>query len=106
MTTVDKIKCTKEKVIALLKEQDNYKNNDEALVVRYWWDELPDNMKNTMKAVDFLKMYRDGMLTTADVITRARRKAQEDDETLQGHVWKERARKEAERKVRKEINKP
>lgn len=99
---VPKIKKTKDTVIKLLREQDNYKDNDEALVVRYWWDELPKDLRYTIRVADFLKMYRDGKLTSADIITRARRKAQEENPELRGTKWK--MRHNEEELVREEIN--
>jgi hypothetical protein len=46
-------------------------------------------------------MYSQGQLPTADVITRARRKVQENNPSLRGKTWEER-HKEAEN-VRKNI---
>lgn len=103
--TVSKIRFTKEKVIRLLESDAKYRDNDEILVARYWWDELKilnefsDNSWNTVK--DFLVIYAEGKLTTADVITRARRKAQEEIPHLRGAKWNERHKESEE--VKKEI---
>ena len=105
---VPKIKSTKEKVILLLKTVDKYKDNDKDLVTRYWWDEIKELCENLglnpllLKYTDFNKFYRDGKITESDIITRARRKAQEENPELRGSKWKE--RHDEEKLVRDEIN--
>jgi len=105
---VPKIKSTKDKVILLLKTVDKYKDNDKDLVTRYWWDEIKELCENLglnpllLKYTDFNKFYRDGKITESDIITRARRKAQEENPELRGSKWKE--RHDEEKLVRDEIN--
>ena len=105
---VPKIKSTKEKVIKLLESNVNYRNDDEKLVARYWWDELNINKEviqvgiKSLDAIGLLRMYSEGKLTSADIITRARRKAQEENPELRGSKWKK--RHEEEKLVRDEIN--
>ena len=38
--TTRKLQSTMDKVAVLLRLSNEYKNDDQALVVRYWWDEL------------------------------------------------------------------
>lgn len=105
---VPKIKSTKEKVIKLLESNVNYRNDDEKLVARYWWDELNINKEviqvgiKSLDAIGLLRMYSEGKLTSADIITRARRKAQEKNPELRGSKWKK--RHDEEKLVRDEIN--
>lgn len=105
---VPKIKSTKEKVIKLLESNVNYRNDDEKLVARYWWDELNINKEviqvgiKSLDAIGLLRMYSEGKLTSADIITRARRKAQEENPELRGSKWKK--RHDEEKLVRDEIN--
>lgn len=105
---VPKIKSTKEKVIKLLESNVNYRNDDEKLVARYWWDELNINKEviqvgiKSLDAIGLIRMYSEGKLTSADIITRARRKAQEENPELRGSKWKK--RHEEEKLVRDEIN--
>lgn len=105
---IPKIKSTKEKVIKLLESNVNYRNDDEKLVARYWWDELNINKEviqvgiKSLDAIGLLRMYSEGKLTSADIITRARRKAQEENPELRGEKWKQ--RHDEEKLVRDEIN--
>lgn len=75
-----------DRVVRLLKEDTKYRDDDNALVARIWWDELrAKNIEGTSAtATQFLTLYRDGKVTTADSITRARRKAQELHKELRG----------------------
>lgn len=86
LTTI-KISQVTAKVESLLMQSSQYRNNDDALVVRFWWDELPNK---EISAKDFLIQYKLGNLTSADTITRARRKLQELYPHLRGEVWEKR----------------
>lgn len=105
---VPKIKSTKDKVIRIMSSVNNSKckDNDERLVAVFWWNEIHDKKlslnPNGLTIVDFLQMYSEGKLTSADIITRARRKAQEENPELRGTKWKERHNEE--KLVRDEIN--
>ena len=105
---VPKIKSTKDKVIRILTSVNNSKcrDNDERLVAVFWWNEIHEKKlslnPNGLTIVDFLQMYSEGKLTSADIITRARRKAQEENPDLRGSKWKE--RHDEEKLVRDEIN--
>lgn len=88
------------KVKHLLEIYPKYRDSDEELVVRFWWDELRamklDGRKIT--AFDFLTFYRECRLTKADIITRARRKICETYPDLIGKSYKPRMEKEGKMK--------
>lgn len=73
-------------VVSLLEVGDKYRDDDNKLVVRIWWDELLKRglIPDQMTASEMLVLYRDGKLSNADSITRARRKAQEERPHLRG----------------------
>lgn len=97
--TTRKLQSTMDKVAVLLWLSNEYKNDDQALVVRYWWDELKD--KN-ISVKDFFTEYKGGKFTPADRITRARRKLQEFYPLLRGKKWK--PRKDEEDDTRTDIH--
>ena len=97
-----KIKTMYERVKELLIKDNNnpykYRDNDNALVVRIWWDEViakgfaPEQLTIT----EFFILYRDEKITSADTITRARRKVQEENEHLRGNSYIDRQNKQEE----------
>jgi hypothetical protein len=100
------LNSTKELVIHYLKADPRYRDNDEMLVARFWNNEVEAKKLNTtmLSGWDFLVMYAKGKITSADIITRARRKAQEENPELRGTKWNER-HKDAD-DVRNNINQP
>ena len=88
------------KVKTLLETEEKYRDNDERLVVKYWWEEMKRiNIDgNSITAKDFFIMYRDGKFTTADCITRARRKCNEEFPNTKGLSYNHRKRKAEETK--------
>lgn len=106
-TVSQKIKTTKKKVIWLLKHHPETKDDDKVLQTFFWGYELKRMNKGTItgiSAVKFLELYKECKLTDADTITRARRKAQQNDPDLRGVTWHNRHKK-AEPEVRTNINK-
>lgn len=95
---------TKEKVEKMLESLPHLRDSDDKLVANFWHREVIDSGKkiSEISAFSFMKMYSEGELTKADVITRARRKAQEHNPKLRGEKWEERHGREKE--VRKNIN--
>lgn len=79
-------------VLNLLKADEKYRNSDNKLVVRIWYDEMYKIGKNpkSLSFTDFLTFYRDEKLTSADSITRARRKVQEEHPELRGYKYNHR----------------
>lgn len=96
MATRKKLKDTRIKVIQYLSNHPKaleFRDDDRKLVARFQCDELAEQGINVKKisAYEFFKIYvSGGKITSADIITRARRKAQEDCEELRGKSWKER----------------
>lgn len=100
---ISSIKSTKQYVMNYLKYHKLakiFRDNDRRLVARFWSDELsrmkPPVDPKQISGYDLLKIYAEGKLTSHDVITRARRKAQEDDKELRGDNWKNRQDEEEE----------
>ena len=90
-------------VKACLEKYPQYKDDDNQLVSYIWWAHLKKNGINTdnISATKFLLLYSNGDLPQADVITRARRKVQEENPHLRGKLYEE--RHEQKKKVRKDI---
>lgn len=84
----------------LLEKFPKYRDNDELLVVQIWYNELKAKGINvkTISAMDFLNYYKDNNLTTADCISRARRKVTEEHENLRGKSYHPRQKKQSEYK--------
>lgn len=96
MPVKNKLKTTKIKVVDYLSNHRNsndYKDDDEKLVARFWCDELRDCEINpsSVSAMKFLEIYsQNKILTSAETIVRARRIAQRDNPELRGKFYKER----------------
>lgn len=93
-----------DQVKRLLTEKEDYRNSDELLTARIWYDELKRINPNIqfVSAVDWMTLYKDGKVTTADSITRARRKVQEENIHLRGKAYNQRKGKKQE-EVKQEI---
>lgn len=80
---------TKRKVLLYLQKDEHTRDEDEKLVCAYWMDELLEgNQKAShMTAVEFLNFYRSGMLTPAEVITKAKKELQDRHRNLRGQLW-------------------
>ena len=63
------------------------RDNDRLLCATVWWKQMD---RTSPSDEGFLSMYVNKQLTTADSITRCRRKLQEEDKTLRGDKWYER----------------
>lgn len=100
---MEKLHTTKEKVEHFLKADRTLADNDERLVSNIWHLEAIKlgKIPSSMTGEEFLKLYADGQLTSADVITRARRKVEEDFPDLRGETWEKRQGLETE--VREQI---
>jgi hypothetical protein len=90
--SLTRIKTMYDIVKLLLQNNINMRDDDNLLVSKIWGFTLVDMdikpSQNTMTL--FLQMYRDGKLPNADIITRARRKVQEECVDLRGSKWEER----------------
>jgi NifB/MoaA-like Fe-S oxidoreductase len=105
-TFVQKMTTTREKIEHFLKADPSLADDDERLVSNIWHLEAIKLGHNpeTITGKDFLKMYAEKQFTSADVITRARRKVEEETPELRGETWEKRQGMETE--VREQINQP
>jgi len=101
---IQKIKNMQEVVAFALEKYPHLRDDDNRLVAYIWWKNLKDNnIPEDIITMDFLQLYASNQLPQADVITRARRKVQEDNPKLRGKLWNERHQLKEE--VKKNINK-
>lgn len=100
---LNRINTASERVRRLLLEKEEYRDDDEALLVRFWWDELKAvGDPNNMTAKELLNRIKMGQLTAPDVINRARRKVQEEWVETRGKKYA--LRHKEQENVRKGIN--
>jgi hypothetical protein len=100
-----KINPTKDRVKLLLEHNEHLRDSDDKLVASIWLidiNKLRYNAKD-LNSFDFMKLYSEGKLTSADSITRCRRKLQEEHVHLRGETYKERQGKQ--NKVIEDLNK-
>lgn len=95
---------TFQKVKHLLEKDPKYRNSDEDLVVRFWWDELRAMKLNgkEITALDFFMLYRENKLTPAETIERSRRRVNQLYPDTIGMSYKRRAQKEKD--IQKELH--
>ncbi len=98
------ISRTKQKVKGYLEKQFMYRDDDYKLIARFWRDEIVEKNKNplTFSSYDFFVLYSSGALTSGEIISRARRRLQEELPALRGSKWME--RHSEEKNVRNNIN--
>lgn len=92
MSSFTKVMTMQQRVMQLLKANAAYRDDDNKLVARIWNNHLEGMEKdpNKITAYDMLCLYATGEIPTADAITRARRKVQEENSELRGTKWEER----------------
>jgi hypothetical protein len=90
--SLSRIKSMYDIVKILLQRDASLRDDDNRLVSKLWGFTLVDmGIKPSQHTITlFLEMYRDGKLPNADIITRARRKVQEECADLRGSKWEER----------------
>jgi hypothetical protein len=95
---IEKINKIQKSVSELLKSYPQFRDDDKLLVANIWYKQLLDKNIDPEKisAKSFLEFYSNDILTNSDIITRARRKVQEENPELRGSTWVER-HKEAEK---------
>lgn len=84
----------------ILLRHPSTRDNDRLLCAYVWQLEEPTRF-STMHADTFLEMFVEGRFSSPDTITRLRRKAQEEHESLRGELWIE--RQERQRGVQKDL---
>ena len=96
MATTTKILNLQQKVEILLNKYPKLRDDDRTLVKVMWDIELQKmNLNPKTTTVDmFLSLYENGQFSDADLIKRARRKLQENNENLRGKNWKPRHKEE------------
>ena len=92
MKTTKKLKTLKEKVKILLTKFTELRDDDKLLVTKLWFYELKkyEVEPSLMTAMQFFEIYQQNVLSNSDLITRARRKIQEENPELRGKSWDER----------------
>ena len=92
MKTTKKLKTLKEKVEILLTKFPELRDDDKLLVTKMWFYELKkyEVEPSLMTAMQFFEIYQQNVLSNSDLITRARRKIQEENPELRGKSWEER----------------
>ena len=90
-------------VRGVLTDSPKSRDCDRLLCANIWWKQMGRYESSGIGDQDqgFLTMYVEGDLSTADSITRCRRKLQEEDKTLRGDKWYERKGRAEE--VKKEM---
>lgn len=81
----------------LLLENNGLRDDDFKLVANVWFAELASRGYNAAQMTGFalLQQYAVGKLTSADTITRQRRKLQEENVNLRGNKYQERQAKQS-----------
>jgi len=105
-TETAKIFKTKLEVERLLRTIPALRDNDERLVSNFWYQQLKFHGKDPhyLSCMEFLEIYKENqLLTGADIIVRARAKAQQKNLDLRGEKYNERHNNGIE--VTLEINK-
>lgn len=100
---MSQIKIVFDRVRTLLEKSPKYRDSDQLLVARMWWEELQAQgiESDKITAQEFMEMYRDGKITSSDSISRARRKVNEELPNTKGLSYKPRKIKEEE--IKQEI---
>jgi hypothetical protein len=100
------IKTMEEVVKDILEEKSQYRDDDNTLVCKVWYNLLKSNGFDikTKSAYDLMKLYASKELPKASDIERARRKVQEKYPHLRGVNWEK--RHDESDNVRQNINKP
>jgi hypothetical protein len=95
---IEKIKQIQSSVGSLLHNYPQFRDDDKLLVSNIWYGQLLDlgYSPDKISAKQFLQLYSDDKLTNSDIITRARRKVQEEYPELRGKSWSKR-HKESEK---------
>jgi len=74
----------KDKILKLLQENPQYRDDLRALVAKIWADEL------VCDGMDFILQYKLGQITSESTISRLWRHIQETEPHLRGSKWEER----------------
>ena len=104
-TIISQVKTEFERIKALLLENEEYRDCDDSLRARMWWDDLkalrPDDSP-VMTAKDLLLLMKQKRLSNPESIRRARQKVQELHPETRGKKY--RSRHKADNEFTVEIN--
>jgi hypothetical protein len=91
-----KMKTIKSKVRFFLSQErtKHLRDSDEKLIATIYYYEVGEEAIKNMSAIEFLKMYADGRLPTAESIRRVRQSLQEKEPELRGKLYNERKSQE------------
>ena len=91
-----KMKTIKNKVRFFLSQErtKHLRDSDEKLIATIYYYEIGEEAIKNMSAMDFLKMYADGKLPTAESIRRVRQSLQEKNPELRGEIYSQRKSQE------------
>ena len=88
---IHQIKNIKAKIIFLLKEKEEYRDDDNKLIARIWYDQTINNsginVTKQITAHDFLIAFREGQYANAESIRRCRQIVQRQNPELQGKSY-------------------
>ena len=86
------------RVSQCLTKFDVLRDDDKRLVINVWISELEDKgiIYTEISALSFFTLFRDGVVSNPDTITRLRRKMQEDNPHLRGAKYNERQKRVAD----------
>jgi len=93
------MKLIKDKVISLLRADAKYREDDNKLIARIWYQE--SLVLNCTTSVELLTALAKGKLTSSESIRRSRQKTQEEMPELRGKNYKE--RQEESGQVKKDL---
>ena len=96
------MKNIKTKVEFLLKKNPALRDDDFKLIATFWWHEMGKEKTELMTGFDFLDTFSRGILTSQKSISRVRIKLQDENESLRGEAYNNRAK--AENEIRKNIS--
>ena len=90
--TTKQVRTLYDRVKTLLSKYPEMRDSDKFLVTNFWFFELRNKGINVEEKPisEFLALYQQGLVTNSDLITRARRKVQEENPDLRGESWEER----------------
>ena len=90
MSTFNNLKTVKRKVEFLLRKTPHLRDDDFKLVSTYHYYEIGAEIVDNITAMEFLRRYADGKLTSAASVCRVRASLQEQNPELRGKKYNKR----------------
>lgn len=82
------MKLIKETIIELLRSNSMYRDNDNKLIARIWYNQLASLNMSNINATQFLILLAENKLSSSESIRRSRQKCQEEMPELRGEKYK------------------